>query len=48
MKFSYYTTTIGIDPGYCKENFYDKENLPNFHLIKDDYIHESESQTVGQ
>jgi len=24
VKFSYYTTTIGIDPGYCKENFYDK------------------------
>jgi len=24
IKFSYCTTTIGIDPGYSKENFYDK------------------------
>eukprot|EP00088_Acartia_fossae_P000945 TRINITY_DN10350_c2_g1_i1.p1 TRINITY_DN10350_c2_g1~~TRINITY_DN10350_c2_g1_i1.p1 ORF type:complete len:251 (-),score=11.10 TRINITY_DN10350_c2_g1_i1:209-961(-) len=24
MKFKYFTTTIGIDPGYSKENFYDK------------------------
>ena len=32
VKFSYYTTTIGIDPGYSKENFYDKEMLPNTRL----------------
>lgn len=24
MKFSYFTTTIGVDPGYSNQNFYDK------------------------
>jgi hypothetical protein len=25
VSFSYCTITIGIDPGYSRENFYDKE-----------------------
>ena len=27
IKFSYLTVTIGIDPGYIRENFYDKVSL---------------------
>ncbi|XP_023342304.1 protein GUCD1 isoform X2 [Eurytemora carolleeae] len=43
-KFSYLTVTIGIDPGYIRENFYDKVLSKDSHRVNQRF---SDAESLG-